>query len=176
MSDDKKTGVREQASALREDLAPDRIEQKLSEVIEERPKAKHLLDFTIVGKAVLAAVVVALILWLIFSPQLAAVALVVVFLGAWLGGAQLSYDKRRETHDARAQGRVACAAHELRPRPGDRVVERRRRLGQADLIPELPERVLLGDREREGLVIPEALEPQEGQPQRGAGCGDGAKQ
>src|SRR5918997_6530649 len=100
MSDEKKTGMREQAQALREDLAPDRIEQKLEEVIEERPKAKHLLDFSIVGKAVLAAVVVALILWLIFSPQLAAIALVVVFLGVWLGMAQLSYDKRRETRDA----------------------------------------------------------------------------
>ena len=92
--------AREQAQALREDLAPARMEEKLSEVIEERPKAKHLLDFTIVGKAVLAAVVVALILWLIFSPQLAAIALVLVFLGTWLGLAQLSYDRRRPTREA----------------------------------------------------------------------------
>ena len=88
--------------ALREEFSPDRVEKKLQEVVEERPKARHLLDFSIVGKALLAAVVVALLLWLIFSPQLAGIALVVVFLGAWLGMAQLSYDRRRETREARA--------------------------------------------------------------------------
>jgi hypothetical protein len=88
--------------ALREEFSPDRVEQKLQEVVEERPKARHLLDFSIVGKALLAAVVVAVLLWLIFSPQLAGIALVVVFLGAWLGMAQLSYDRRRETRDASA--------------------------------------------------------------------------
>jgi Flp pilus assembly protein TadB len=102
MSDEKKSGIGEQARALREDLSPSKIDEKLGEAIEERPKAKHLLDFSIVGKAVLAAVVVALILWLLFSPQLAAIALVLVFLGVWLGMAQLSYDKRRETRDARS--------------------------------------------------------------------------
>ena len=102
MSDEKNPGIGEQARALREDLKPDRLEEKLQEVIEERPKTKHLLDFSIVGKALLAAVVTALVLWLIFSPQLAAIALVVVFVGVWLGMAQLSYDKRRETRDSRS--------------------------------------------------------------------------
>lgn len=86
--------------ALRDEMSPARIEQKLQDVVEERPKARHLLDFSIVGKALLAAVVVALLLWLIFSPQLAGIALIVVFLGAWLGLAQRSYDQRRETRDA----------------------------------------------------------------------------
>ena len=98
MSDEKDTGLREQARAMRKDLAPDRIEDKLAEVIEERPKAKYLLDFSIVGKAVLAAVVVAALLLLI-SPKLAAIALVVVFLGTWLILAQVGYDRRRETRD-----------------------------------------------------------------------------
>jgi hypothetical protein len=102
MSDEKNTGIGGHARALREDLAPDKLEDKLQEVIEERPKAKHLLDFAIVGKALLAAVVVALVLWLLFSPKLAAIALVVVFVGAWLLMAQLSYDKRRETRDTRS--------------------------------------------------------------------------
>lgn len=87
--------------ALREEFAPDRMEQKLQEVMEERPKARHLLDFAIVLKAVVAAVVVAALVWLIFSAQIAGVALIVVFLGTWLGMAQLSYDRRRETRDAR---------------------------------------------------------------------------
>ena len=103
MSDERNPGVGEQARALREDLKPEKMEQKLQEVIEERPKARHLLDLSIVGKALLAAVVTALVLWLIFSPQLAAIALVVVFIGAWLLMAQLSYDKRRETLDSRSE-------------------------------------------------------------------------
>ena len=96
MADDKST-----TQALREQFAPDRVEKKLQEVVEERPKARFLLDFAIVGKALLAAIVVAGLLWLIFNPQLAGIALVVVFLGVWLGMAQAGYDRRRETRDAR---------------------------------------------------------------------------
>ncbi|HEX8745330.1 MAG TPA: hypothetical protein VF712_19545 [Thermoleophilaceae bacterium] len=98
------SGIGGHARALREEMSPAKVEAKLEEVVEERPKAKHLLDFAIVGKALLIAVVVALILWLIFSPQLAAIALVLVFVGAWLGLAQMSYERRRETRDARSDG------------------------------------------------------------------------
>lgn len=91
--------MREQASALREEMSPSRLNEKLEETIEERPKAQHLLDFRIVGIALAAAVVVALILAVLFSAQLAAIALVVVFIGGWLLGAQLSYDRRRPTRD-----------------------------------------------------------------------------
>jgi hypothetical protein len=101
MSDEKNTGIGEHARALREDFAPAKLESKLQEVIEERPKTRHLLDFSIVREALLAAVIVALVLWLLFSPQLAAIALVVVFVGGWLLIAQLSYDKRRDTRDTR---------------------------------------------------------------------------
>jgi Flp pilus assembly protein TadB len=100
MSDEKSTGIGEHARALREDFAPDKLEGKLQEVAEERPKTKHLLDFSIVGKALLAAVVTAVVLWLLVSAQIAAIALVVVFVGGWLLLAQLSYDRRRETRDA----------------------------------------------------------------------------
>jgi len=109
MPDEKNPGLRENARALREEMSPAKIDRKLEEAVEERPKARYLLDFTIVGKAVLAAVVVALILWLIFSPQLAALALVVVFLGTWLGLAQMSYERRRTTRDARSDADTPAA-------------------------------------------------------------------
>jgi hypothetical protein len=96
-------GVREQAHAMREDLAPSKLNARLEEVIEERPKTRHLLDFSIVGKALLAAAVVAVVLLILTSAQVAAIALVVVFVGGWLLGAQLSYDRRRETRDVRAR-------------------------------------------------------------------------
>ena len=93
-------GLGEQAKALREDMSPAKLNAKLEDVIEERPKTAHLLDFKIVGQALLAAVVIALILGLLISWPIAAVALVVVFFGGWLLGAQLSYDRRRPTREA----------------------------------------------------------------------------
>lgn len=103
MGEERKEGFGEQARALKEDLSPAKVEQKLEQVVEERPKTRHLLDFTIVAKALVAAVVVAALLWLLVNPQLAAIALVVVFIGGWLLMAQLSYDRRRETRDASAE-------------------------------------------------------------------------
>src|SRR5918992_5039620 len=73
--------LREQTKALREEFAPSRVSAKLEEVAEERPKVQHLLDFSIVGKALLAAVVVAAILFFLLGAAFAAIALVVVFLG-----------------------------------------------------------------------------------------------
>jgi hypothetical protein len=94
-------GLGEQARALREDLSPERLNKRLEEVIEERPKTRYVLDYGIFGKALLAAVVVALVLWLVVGAAAAAIGLVVVFFGGWLLGAQVSYDRRRGTRDVR---------------------------------------------------------------------------
>ena len=102
MAEERNEGLGAQARALKEDMAPARVEEKLQEVVRERPKARFLLDFSIVAKALVAAVVVAAILWLLASAQIAAIALVVVFVGGWLLMAQLGYDRRRETRDARS--------------------------------------------------------------------------
>jgi hypothetical protein len=99
--EDQSPSLREQAQAMREDLAPSRVNAKLEELIDERPKTRHLLDFSIVVKALLAAAVVAVVLLILTSAQVAGIALVVVFFGGWLIGAQLSYDRRRETRDVR---------------------------------------------------------------------------
>ena len=99
--EDQSPGTGEQVKAVREDLAPSKLNARLEEVIDERPKTRHLLDFSIVGKALLAAVVVALVLWILLSAQIAAFALVIVFVAGWLIGAQVSYDRRRGTRDVR---------------------------------------------------------------------------
>jgi hypothetical protein len=92
-------GLGEQAKALRKDMSPAKLNEKLEEVIEERPKTAFLLDWKFVGWALVAAAVVAIILGLLISWPVAAIALVVVFFGGWLLGAQLSYDRRRPTRD-----------------------------------------------------------------------------
>jgi hypothetical protein len=95
--------VREQASALREEMSPRRLNEKLEETIEERPKTRFLLDFKLVGIALAAAVVIALILIPLAGAPVAAIALVVVFFGGWLGSAQILYDRRRPTRDPDAE-------------------------------------------------------------------------
>ena len=92
--------LREQAGALKEEFSPARLSESLEEAASERPMMRHLLAWDTVLKALAAAVIVALILLLI-STKVAAIALVVVFFGAWLGLARLSYDRRRDTQDAR---------------------------------------------------------------------------
>ena len=113
MAEDEKQGLGAQARALRDDLAPSKMEEKLEAAVEERPTARHLLDFSIVGKALLIAAVVAAIVWLLIGPRLAAVVLLVLFIGGWILMAQRSADRRRETHDARASDDDAD------PEPGD---------------------------------------------------------
>jgi Flp pilus assembly protein TadB len=96
--------LREQAGALKEDFSPSRLADSLEDAASDRPMVPHLLAFDTVLKALAAAVVVALILMLLTSAKVAAVALVLVFFGAWLGLARLSYDRRRDTRDAREAG------------------------------------------------------------------------
>ena len=98
--DEESPSLREQASALKEDWKPSRLEETLEEAASDRPMVKHLLDFGIVIRALAIAAVVTLVLLLLASAALAAIGLVVVFFGSWLLLARLSYDRRRETRDA----------------------------------------------------------------------------
>lgn len=116
MADDRSPSAGEQARALKDDLSPAKLNAKLEDVIEERPKTAHLLDFRIVGRALLVAVVVAIVLALLVSPPIAAIALVVIFFGGWLIGAQVSYDRRRETRDVREDPSAKAEEDDSPPR------------------------------------------------------------
>ena len=107
-------GVREQARALKDEFHPRKLEESLEGVMEERPAARRMLDFDVVLKAVAIAAVVALLLWLLIGPKIAAVALVLVFVGAWYGLARLDYERRRPTRDVGADDGDARATG-----PGD---------------------------------------------------------
>ena len=97
---DRGTGLGDQARALKEDLAPARLKHELEEAIEDQPMARQLLSIEIVLRAAAVAAVVALLIWLIVGARLAAIALVVVFLGTWLVWSRVSYDQRRRTRPA----------------------------------------------------------------------------
>jgi len=51
-----------------------------------------------------AALISAMIVWLLIGPGAAAVILLLVFFGGWLMLARLSYDRRRETRPVEGEG------------------------------------------------------------------------
>src|SRR5579884_1195271 len=91
--------MRDLAHQLRRDVAPDRLEQRAGEVLKDRPLLRHAVEIPVVGRAALTALVLALIVALLLSPQFAAVILVLAFFGGWLGFAARDYNKRRPTKE-----------------------------------------------------------------------------
>lgn len=89
--------VRESADSMRHEMSREKVDRRLDDALSKQPILKHALEFPVVGRAVLIAAVVALVLGLLASPQIAAIALVLVFLGSWLALATRSYERRRKT-------------------------------------------------------------------------------
>jgi Flp pilus assembly protein TadB len=78
-------------------MRTEELNTKLEAVVKDRPALRHVLDLRIVTRAVVAAVLVAMIVWLLIGPATAAVALLLVYFGTWLLLARVEYDRRRET-------------------------------------------------------------------------------
>ena len=70
---------------------------KLEETVREKPFLQHLLDLRLVARAVVLALVAALIMWLLVGPASAGLMLLLVFFGTWFVAARVSYDKRRDS-------------------------------------------------------------------------------
>ena len=85
-------------------MRTERLNQRLENVVEERPALWHVLDLQIVTRAVVAALISAMIVWLLIGPAAAAVVLLLVFFGGWLMLARVSYDRRRETRPVEREG------------------------------------------------------------------------
>jgi Flp pilus assembly protein TadB len=74
--------------------------EKLEKTVRDKPILQHVLDLRIVGRAVAAGVVAALLFWLLVGPATAGFALLLVFFGSWFVLARLSHDRRRESEPA----------------------------------------------------------------------------
>jgi Flp pilus assembly protein TadB len=84
-------------------MASERIDNanaKLEKTVHDKPFLRHLLDLRIVLRAVIVAVVAALVFWLLVGPATAGFVLLLAFFGTWFLSARASYDRRRETHAA----------------------------------------------------------------------------
>lgn len=95
-----KPGWRGAVSEIRGDMSVEKADERLQEVVSERPLVRHLLDLRTVLTAVAVAAVLTLITFLLFSGRLAGLVLFVSFFGAWVFLASRRYEQRRSTRDA----------------------------------------------------------------------------
>ena len=93
-------GIADHARALRRDLSMERLEGRLEEAISEQPFLAHLLDLRNVARAVMLCVAGALVALILFGSAFAAIVLLMLFFGGWLGLAHRSYERRRTTRAA----------------------------------------------------------------------------
>ncbi|MEA2247816.1 MAG: hypothetical protein QOH46_2345 [Solirubrobacteraceae bacterium] len=91
--------MREDARHMRESVRRENIEEKLEDVVQERPGVRPFLDLRPLAIAVGIAAVLTLITALLISVTLAAVVLVVSFAIAWVALSKLKYEKRESTKD-----------------------------------------------------------------------------
>jgi len=90
------TSLREGFRDVRDQARPSEINPKLEEAVQNQPLLHHLLSFSVVLKALAIGAVVALLLFVIASPMIAGIGLIIAFFGAWFGLAALSYEKASE--------------------------------------------------------------------------------
>jgi hypothetical protein len=95
--------MREGAREVARQARPSEINPKLEEAVQNQPLLPHLLSFKVVAAAIAIGAVFALVLFLLVSPMMAGVALMIFFFGSWFGLATLSYaraqDRRSSSDD-----------------------------------------------------------------------------
>jgi len=87
------TSLRDGFREVRDQARPSEINPKLEEAVQNQPLLHHLLSFSVVLKALAIGAVVALLLFVIASPMMAGIGLIIAFFGAWFGLATMSYGK-----------------------------------------------------------------------------------
>jgi hypothetical protein len=91
--------MREDARHMRESVRKENLEEKLEDVVKERPGVRPFLDLRPLAIAVGIAAVLTLITALVLGVALAAVVLVVSFAISWVAVSKLKYEERGETKD-----------------------------------------------------------------------------
>ena len=95
------TSLREGVREVAQQARPSEINPKLEEAMQNQPLLPHLLSFrAIVLIAAGVGAVVALVLFLLISPMMAGVGLLLVFFATWFGLAVRDYAPRRRQREA----------------------------------------------------------------------------
>ena len=99
------SAMREDARNMRESVRRDNLEEKLEDVVEEKPGVRPVLEPRPLLIALGIAAVLTLIVALLASVRLAALVLVISFFASWAIVSLRSFDKRRPTQDPDAEDR-----------------------------------------------------------------------
>jgi Flp pilus assembly protein TadB len=91
--------LRDDAHSMRDTFRKENLEERLEDVVEDRPGIQPFLEFRPLVVAVTIAAVLTLIVSLLFSPAVGAVVLVLSFAIAWIVMSRREYTKRRPTSD-----------------------------------------------------------------------------
>jgi Flp pilus assembly protein TadB len=110
LNGERTAAIRDDVRNMRESVSRDNLEQKLEEVVEEKPATRSFLEPRPILMAVAIAAVLTLIVALLLSVQLAALVLVLSFGISWVALSQRDYGQRRPTKDANADEESEAAA------------------------------------------------------------------
>ena len=100
MAGERTEAMREDARHMRESVRKENLEEKLEEVVKERPGVRPFLEFRPLLIAVGIAVVLTLLAILLFSVAVGGIVLVLSFGLAWVIMSRREYSKREPTKDA----------------------------------------------------------------------------
>jgi Flp pilus assembly protein TadB len=91
--------MRDDARQMRDSVRRENLEEKLEDVVKERPGVRPFLELRPLAIAVAIAAVLTLIVSLLVSVALGALVLVLSFGIAWVVLSKRSYEERRPTSD-----------------------------------------------------------------------------
>ena len=96
--------LREGVRDVAHQASPRELDAKLDEAMQNRPLLVYLVSMRVVLTAAAIGAVVALILYLLFSPMLAGLGLILAFFAAWFGLAVREHERARPAPAERTAG------------------------------------------------------------------------
>ncbi|MEA2444737.1 MAG: hypothetical protein QOJ12_2029 [Thermoleophilales bacterium] len=88
--------LREGVRDIAHQASPSELDSKIDEAMQNKPLLVHLVSMRVVLTAAAIGAAVALIFYLLFSPMLAGLGLIVAFFAAWFGLAVREHEKSGE--------------------------------------------------------------------------------
>jgi hypothetical protein len=85
--------LREGVRDIAHQVHPRELDAKVEEAVQNQPLLPHLLSMRVVFTAAAIGAGVALVLYVLFSPMLAGIGLILAFFGAWFALAVRSHER-----------------------------------------------------------------------------------
>jgi hypothetical protein len=102
-SDMAETSMRDGVREVTQNMRPSEINPKLEEAVQNKPLLPHLLSVRPIAIALAVGAVVALALFLLVSPRMGGLGLLVAFFATWIGLSVRDYGKEDEARQRRRE-------------------------------------------------------------------------